>query len=46
MSNNDNRAMVSEFTPLARWEKPELRRLDAGAAEVAPNGNPDGGIDS
>lgn len=42
MSDTQNR----EVSTLGQWETPELRRLDALAAELAPVPNPDGATQS
>lgn len=46
MSDKENRDMLSEVSGLAQWEKPELRRLDALAAELAPAPTADGAVAS
>ena len=46
MSEKENREKLSEVSTLARWERPELRRLDALDAELAPIPNVDGATQS
>jgi len=46
MSDKQNRDTLSEVSGLAHWEKPELRRLDAVAAELAPAPVGDGIVQS
>lgn len=45
MTDNDIGTIPSQ-PALAEWTKPELHRIQAEDAEVAPAPNPDGGINS
>lgn len=46
MTDKPDLDIPSENSSLAQWETPEVRRLDALAAEQAPGGAPDGGVGS
>lgn len=37
--------MGNEVKPVARksWSRPQVRKIEAGAAETGPTGSPDGG---
>jgi hypothetical protein len=46
MTNNEKLDTVSETSTREEWQTPEIVRMNAEDAELAPGGSPDGGIGS